>query len=301
MSGITSTMMRDAVISFPMFGDLKLDPPASFTLFGKDFYFYGAILALGVILAALYCARRSKDFGLTEDDLYGLTIWIIPVAVIFARLYFVLFYDLEYYIAHPNEILAVWKGGLAIYGGIIGGVLVGIFYCRKKKIKFFAAADLISLGLLIGQAVGRWGNFINREAFGGLTDVFCRMGLTAPGAETIYVHPTFLYESLWNFIGLIVLAIWTKKGKRKYDGQVFLLYIFWYGLGRAWVEGLRTDSLYIGSTGIRVSQLLAAVTAVAALVVLIVLAKKPHDPEKLYVNMRNAESAAEPEKAEEEE
>ena len=289
MSEITVTMMRDAVISFPMLGDFSIDPPAYFTIFGKNIYFYGVFIALGVILAALYCSRRVTHFGLVEDDFYGLIIWIIPIAVISARLYFVLFYDLDYFVAHPKEILAVWNGGLAIYGGIIGGILTGIVYCRVKKIKFFAAADLFAFGLLIGQAVGRWGNFMNREAFGGVTDIFCRMGLTRPGMETVYVHPTFLYESLWNFIGLILIASWEKRGKRKYDGQVFLLYILWYGLGRAWVEGLRTDSLYIGSSGIRVSQLLAAVTAIAALVILLVNSKKEHDPTKMYVNMKKSE------------
>ena len=175
-------------------------------------------------------------------------------------------------------------GGLAIYGGIIAGVIAGALVCRHKKIPVMALGDLAAFGLLIGQAIGRWGNFINREAFGGVTDVFCRMGLTVPGSETIYVHPTFLYESLWNFAGLIALYILLRRGKRQYDGQFFCLYIFWYGLGRSWVEGLRTDSLYIGSTDIRVSQLLAIVSAVTAAVILIINARKKHSPEGLFVN-----------------
>jgi len=293
MGEIVSTMMREASISFPMLGDFSIDPPSYFTVFGKNIYFYGVIIALGVILASLYCVKHINRYGLTEDDFYGLLIWVIPVSVISSRIYFVLFYDLQYYLAHPKEILAVWNGGLAIYGGIIGGVITGIVYCRIKKIRFFAAADLFSFGLLIGQAVGRWGNFMNREAFGGVTDIFCRMGLTMPGAETVYVHPTFLYESLWNFIGLILIALWAKKGKRKYDGQVFLLYTFWYGLGRAWVEGLRTDSLYIGATNIRVSQLLAAAAAVVSLVILIINSRKSHDPARLFVNEKLAESQQE--------
>lgn len=293
MGEIVSTMMREASISFPMLGDFSIDPPSYFTVFGKNIYFYGVIIALGVILASLYCVKHINRYGLTEDDFYGLLIWVIPVSVISSRLYFVLFYDLQYYLAHPKEILAVWNGGLAIYGGIIGGVITGIVYCRIKKIRFFAAADLFSFGLLIGQAVGRWGNFMNREAFGGVTDIFCRMGLTMPGAETVYVHPTFLYESLWNFIGLILIALWAKKGKRKYDGQVFLLYTFWYGLGRSWIEGLRTDSLYIGATNIRVSQLLAAAAAVVSLVILIINSRKSHDPARLFVNEKLAESQQE--------
>lgn len=271
-----------------MLGDWSIDPPYSFTLFGLDIYFYGVIIAMGFILAALYCAKRAPEFGLTSDNLYELVIWLIPTCIIGARLYYVLF-KLDYFVANPDKIFAMRDGGLAIYGGIIAGIITGIVWCKVKKLRVFAVADLTAFGLLIGQAVGRWGNFINREAFGAQTDIFCRMGLTVPGFDTLYVHPTFLYESLWNFMGLIALHIWSKKGKRKYDGQVFWLYILWYGLGRAWIEGLRTDSLYIGTTDIRVSQLLAAVSAIAALVVLIINAKKQHRPEDLFVNLKKGE------------
>lgn len=288
MNLLTATMLRSAQISFPMLGDWSIDPPYSFNLFGLEIYFYGVIIALGFILAALYCAKRAKEFGLSSDELYELVIWLIPTCIIGARLYYVLF-KLDYFIANPDKIFALRDGGLAIYGGIIAGIIVGIIWCRAKKIRVFAVADLTAFGLLIGQSVGRWGNFINREAFGAQTEIFCRMGLTVPGFETLYVHPTFLYESLWNFFGLIVLHIWSKKGKRKYDGQVFWLYILWYGLGRAWIEGLRSDSLYIGSTDIRVSQLLAIVSAVVSLVILIINARKQHGPEDMFVNARKGE------------
>ena len=281
-------MLRSAQISFPMLGDWSIDPPYSFNLFGLEIYFYGVIIALGFILAALYCAKRAKEFGLSSDELYELVIWLIPTCIIGARLYYVLF-KLDYFIANPDKIFALRDGGLAIYGGIIAGIIVGIIWCRAKKIRVFAVADLTAFGLLIGQSVGRWGNFINREAFGAQTEIFCRMGLTVPGFETLYVHPTFLYESLWNFFGLIVLHIWSKKGKRKYDGQIFWLYILWYGLGRAWIEGLRSDSLYIGSTDIRVSQLLAIVSAVVSFVILIINARKQHGPEDMFVNARKGE------------
>lgn len=281
-------MLRSAQISFPMLGDWSIDPPYSFNLFGLEIYFYGVIIALGFILAALYCAKRAKEFGLSSDELYELVIWLIPTCIIGARLYYVLF-KLDYFIANPDKIFALRDGGLAIYGGIIAGIIVGIIWCRAKRIRVFAVADLTAFGLLIGQSVGRWGNFINREAFGAQTEIFCRMGLTVPGFETLYVHPTFLYESLWNILGLIVLHIWSKKGKRKYDGQVFWLYILWYGLGRAWIEGLRSDSLYIGSTDIRVSQLLAIVSAVVSLVILIINARKQHGPEDMFVNVRKGE------------
>ena len=288
MNLLTATMLRSAQISFPMLGDWSIDPPYSFNLFGLEIYFYGVIIALGFILAALYCAKRAKEFGLSSDELYELVIWLIPTCIIGARLYYVLF-KLDYFIANPDKIFALRDGGLAIYGGIIAGIIVGIIWCRAKKIRVFAVADLTAFGLLIGQSVGRWGNFINREAFGAQTEIFCRMGLTVPGFETLYVHPTFLYESLWNFFGLIVLHIWSKKGNRKYDGQIFWLYILWYGLGRAWIEGLRSDSLYIGSTDIRVSQLLAIVSAVVSFVILIINARKQHGPEDMFVNARKGE------------
>lgn len=289
MSFLSATMLRGAEISFPMLGDWSVNPPYSFTVFGFEIYFYGVIIAAAFILAALFCARKAAEFGLTSDDLFDLVIWLIPACIIGARLYYVLF-KLDYFIANPSKIFSVRDGGLAIYGGIIAGVITGIIWSRRKKIPVFAVGDLAAFGLLIGQAVGRWGNFINREAFGAETDVFCRMGLTMLGQETLYVHPTFLYESLWNLAGLIILCVLSKLGKRKYDGQFFWSYILWYGLGRAWIEGLRTDSLYIGSTDIRVSQLLAAVSALAALIVLIVNAKKAHKPEDMFVNRKKHEN-----------
>ena len=283
MTFLTATMLRDAAISFPMLGDWSIDPPYSFTVFGFEIYFYGAIIALGFILAALFCAKQAAKFGLTSDDLFDFVIWLIPTCIIGARLYYVLF-KLDYFLANPSEILSLRDGGLAIYGGIIAGVITGVLVCKRKKIPVLALGDLAAFGLLIGQAIGRWGNFINREAFGVETDIFCRMGLTTPDGVTVFVHPTFLYESLWNFTGLIILSILLRRGARKYDGQFTWLYVLWYGLGRAWVEGLRTDSLYIGTTDIRVSQLLAIVSALIAAVILIVNARKTHSPDELFVN-----------------
>ena len=282
------TIQRDSLISFPLLGDFFLNPPSSFTLFGRTIYFYGVLIAAGFLLAILYCSRRSKEFGIRADDFYDLMIWLIPISIVSARLYYVLF-RLEDYIGHPASIIAVWEGGLAIYGGVIGGVITALLVCRHKKIPVPAMLDLCIFGLLIGQIIGRWGNFMNREAFGAETTVFCRMGLTDPNGNTIYVHPTFLYESLWNLAGLIFLIVWTKKGKRKYDGQCFLLYLFWYGLGRAWIEGLRTDSLYIGSTGIRVSQLLSIVLVIVSSVVLLIQSRRAHPAEALYVNRAKEE------------
>ena len=280
------TIQRDSSISFPMLGNFSIDPPSYFTVFGRNIYFYGVLIALGFLLAILYCGRRSRDFGIQADDFYHLMLWLIPLSIVGARLYFVLF-RLDDYLADPISILKVHEGGLAIYGGVIAGVLCAVFVCRHKKIPLPAMLDLTVLGLLIGQIIGRWGNFMNREAFGAETTIFCRMGLTAPDGTTIYVHPTFLYESLWNLCCFLFLVWFTRKGKRQYDGQVALIYFFWYGLGRAWIEGLRTDSLYIGNTGIRVSQLLSLVLALAAGITLLLQSRKRHDPEKLYVNRVN--------------
>ena len=187
---------------------------------------------------------------------------------------------------------AVWEGGIAIYGGIIGGILAIWLVTRRKKLPFLAMLDLTVFGVLIGQIIGRWGNFMNREAFGAQTEVFCRMGLTDPSGHTIYVHPTFLYESLWNLALFIGLWLWVRKGKRKYDGQMSLLYLFFYGLGRAWIEGLRTDSLYIGHTGIRVSQALSLVLVLCAGVLLLWQRRRQHPAEKLWVNRVKAAEEA---------
>ncbi len=281
---VLETIQRDSVISFPGLGIFGLNPPASFSVFGHRIYFYGVLFALGFTLGILYCARRSKDFGLKSDDFYDMVILLIPLSILCARIYFVLF-RLDEFAGRPLiAYFAVWEGGIAIYGGIIGGILAIWLVTRRKKLPFLAMLDLTVFGVLIGQIIGRWGNFMNREAFGGQTEIFCRMGLTPPGGETVYVHPTFLYESLWNLVLFLGLWLWVKQGKRKYDGQMSLLYLFFYGLGRAWIEGLRTDSLYIGGSGIRVSQLLSLILALTAGTILLLQSRKPHPPEKLYVN-----------------
>ena len=285
---LLETIQRESVIRFPFLGDLTLNPPASFSVFGREIYFYGVIIALGFVLGILYCARRAPEFGIRSDDVYDMMIWMIPLSILGARLYFVIF-QAEYYFAHPAEILAVWEGGLAIYGGIISGVLVAFVFCRLRHISFLAMLDVMSFGVLIGQALGRWGNFFNREAFGAETEIFCRMGLTAPDGTTVFVHPTFLYESLWNLLGLIFLIRFSRSGRRRYNGQIALMYFFWYGLGRSWIEGLRSDSLYLAHTGIRASQLLSILIAcVSGVILLINHNKKP------AVGSVSAEQKAEP-------
>ncbi len=275
--------MRNAIISFPALG-ITINPPAGFEVFGKTIYLYGVVIALGFLLAMVYCTKRAPRFGLTDDNVYDVILWALPIGVIGARAYYVFFNYSKEFAGRPfTDVFAIWNGGLAIYGGIIAGILTTIIVCKRKHISLLSFLDLGSFGLLIGQICGRWGNFFNREAFGSETELFTRMGLTTP-TGTIYVHPTFLYESVWNLIGFIALHIYTSKCKRKFDGEVFLMYITWYGIGRCMIEGLRTDSLYIGSTGIRVSQLLAGVSAVAALCVLLYLRKHP---KPLHVDLVN--------------
>ena len=260
-------MFLASPITFPNLG-ITVDPsPVAFTVFGKDIYWYGIIIASGFLLAVLYMLHRAKDFGVTQDDVLDMILWAVPIGVVCARLYYCIFYW-ELYEDDPISMLYIWEGGLAIYGGIIGGIITLLVVSKVKKIPAPVLLDLAGMGVIIGQCIGRWGNFINREAFGRETEAFSRMGLTLPGRETVYVHPTFLYESLWNFVGFLLLHFWFRKHERKFDGELILLYAVWYGIGRALIEGLRTDSLYITGTGIRVSQLLAGVSAAAAAVVL---------------------------------
>ena len=272
-------MFLASPITFPNLG-ITVDPsPVAFTVFGKDIYWYGIIIASGFLLAVLYMLHRAKDFGVTQDDVLDMILWAVPIGVVCARLYYCIFYW-ELYEDDPISMLYIWEGGLAIYGGIIGGVITLLVVAKVKKIPAPVLLDLAGMGVIIGQCIGRWGNFINREAFGRETTAFSRMGLTLPGRETVYVHPTFLYESLWNFAGFLLLHFWFRKHERKFDGELILLYAVWYGIGRALIEGLRTDSLYITGTGIRVSQLLAGVSAAAAAVVLALLytGKLRHPP-----------------------
>lgn len=264
--------MREAIISFPMFGEnFAIDPPYCISIGSFCIYFYGIIIAAGLLLAIIYGVRNGKRLDIDPDTIYDLVIWGVIAAVICARLYYCVF-NWSSYAANPAKIFAIRDGGLAIYGGIIGAIIAVWIRCRMKKISIFPALDIMSFGLLIGQLIGRWGNFFNREAFGYETDIFCRMGLTL-GNTTTYVHPTFLYESLWNLVGFVALHFYSKK-HRKYKGQFFILYVFWYGLGRAWIEGMRSDSLWLVPDVIRVSQLIAALSCAAALIIYIINARR---------------------------
>ncbi len=323
-------MKFDSSISFPNLG-IQVDPSEGFTIFNFEVKWYAVIIATGMLLAVIYALCRSKKFGLTSDDIMDIVLVGAPCAIVSARAYYVIF-EWERYFVNPEhwyDFLNIRQGGLAIYGAVIGAVIgLTVYYMSKKerRKKLLPAFDIGSIGLLIGQGIGRWGNFMNREAFGCYTDNVFAMRISrryltynadkvsaeylqqvellkAKAVEGGYegfvqVHPTFLYESIWNLAGFVLIHFLSKK--RKFDGQVFLYYIAWYGLGRAWIEGLRMDSL--GAGNFRASQVLAAVTCVAALAVLAyVLIKKKPDGSKLLVNCSGAGQAAAVEVSAEEE
>ena len=306
------------IVTFPGLGlEFHLDRVA-FSLFGHPVYWYGVIIGCGFLLAVLLCCRWAPRFGVNSDQIMDLLIFAVPLSVVGLRVYYVLFYLDLYREADGSlnwgAIFRITDGGLAIYGGIIAAALTLIVFCRIRKISFFSFADLGVHGLLIGQCIGRWGNFMNVEAYGGVTGLPWRMcsesiassllsqglvdtdGYQAILDGTLGVHPTFFYESLWNFVG-IFLIYWIGKHWTKFDGQVFWSYVLWYGLGRFWIEGLRTDSLYffgleLFGAPIRTSQVLAIVSAAVAAVVLIYELKfRRHDPSELYVNRLAAHRA----------
>ena len=275
-------------ISFPGLGIEDLNPPRAlpFTIFGKEIYFYGLIIALGFLLAVLYVRRRVKEFGTDMDHVIDAILFAVPMSILCARAYYVIF-QWEHYRDNPISIFYIWEGGIAIYGAVIGAILGLLLFAKIKKQKLTPYLDIMALGLLIGQMVGRWGNFFNREAFGAevSSSYFLRMGIETVGGVVRYWHPTFLYESVWNLIGFVLLHFLSKR--RRYDGQTFLQYLAWYGLGRVWIEGLRTDSLWIGAPyeGVRVSQLLAGVSFVIAVgVMLYIRLYRNPDGSRMLVN-----------------
>lgn len=251
-------------VAFPGLGlEFEMNRVA-FSVFGKNIYWYALIIVVGFLAAAFYGSRRAKQFGLKEDNILDMLICAVPVAVICARAYYVIF-NFDLYRADPIKVLYIWEGGLAIYGGIIGAFIAAFVYCKVARVQFSSMLDIGALGLLIGQCVGRWGNFVNGEAYGAQTDVLWRMEIIK-GAQTITAHPTFLYESLWNLLGFVLLHLRSKH--RKFSGEIFLLYVAWYGFGRGIIEGLRTDSLYLMNTGLRISQFLGFASCLAAILVL---------------------------------
>lgn len=257
-------------VQFPELGiHLKINPVA-FSIGSFNVYWYGIIIGFGFILALIFAITSLKKFGIQRDDFIDCVLVGLICGILGARLYYVIF-RWDYYSQHLNEVLAVHNGGLAIYGGVIGSVLGGCIIAKIKKMNIPAVLDVAGMGFLIGQGIGRWGNFVNQEAFGIETDLPWRM--VSENTNNIGVHPCFLYESLWCLLGFFILFFWGIK-YRKYDGQLALMYIVWYGFERMFVEGLRTDSLYTPFFGLRVSQIIAGVTFIVGAVILVVNAIK---------------------------
>ena len=248
-------MLKISTLSFPGLGIGEFNVNSvAFTIFGREVAWYGVIITLGIILACAYVMFRAKQNGIKEDDVLDLALFVVPFGVIGARLYYVIM-EIDHYDSFW-DVIAIWNGGLAIYGGIIAGGLTAFFVARYKKIDILLLLDILAPAVMIGQILGRWGNFMNAEAYGAPTDLPWRMGIHTVFTDT-YVHPTFLYESLWNLVGFLILNFFFKK--KQYNGQIFFGYIAWYGLGRFFIEGLRADSLYFFGTSIRTSQLVAAI------------------------------------------
>lgn len=232
--------------------------PIAFSVFGFDIRWYGILIALAMLIASGFVLKRGKAMGLSEDDLMDVIIWVLPSAIIGARLYYVLFYDLNYYLSQPMEIMNLRAGGLAIHGGVIGGFLAGWLVTVRKKLPFVKLADVVAPVLVLGQAIGRWGNFFNGEAHGGPTNL--PWGIMVDGQK---VHPTFLYESVWNFIIFVIL--YRLLNKKHFDGQVISLYFVLYSIGRFLIEGLRTDSLMIGP--LRIAQVISLLMILGGLAI----------------------------------
>ena len=229
----------------------------AFTIFGIDVMWYGVLIATGMLIGIALAIREAKRVGISEDDVLNIAIIAIPVAIICARLYYVIF-SWDYYSQNPGEIFNIRGGGLAIHGGLIGGILTGFIYAKVKKLDFFKTADAVMVGMPLAQAIGRWGNFINGEAHGGPTSL--PWGIMVDGVK---VHPTFLYESIWDF-GIFLFIMFYMRKKKTYEGEVIVSYITLYSIGRFFIEGLRTDSLMFGP--IRMAQFISLVGVVGGLI-----------------------------------
>lgn len=238
--------------------------PVAFKLFGLEVRWYGILIALGVVIGTILALREAKRRGLNEDTLLDFLLFAIPGAIVGARIYYVVF-SWDFYKNNPSEILNLRGGGLAIHGAVIAGVIIALIFSKIRKINFWVIADIVAPSLILGQAIGRWGNFANQEAHGGPTNL--PWGILIDGVK---VHPTFLYESIWNFFVFLFLMWYRKRAKA--EGEVFLLYIILYSLARGLIEGLRTDSLMWGQ--FRVAQLISAATIIVGVIVFYIIRKK---------------------------
>lgn len=281
-------------ISFPHLNIYLHDVPKGFSVFGFWIALYGVIIAIGMMAGVAIAIYDRKSRGLSEDPIWDLALIGIPSGIVGARIYYIIF-AWEYYKDDLLQVFNLRQGGLAIYGGVIGAFISIFIYCRVKKVGFLEVWDSIALGFLVGQSIGRWGNFFNREVFGGYTDNILAMRLpieavrqrditpelmatVGAGENFIQVHPTFLYESLWNLGLLIILFIYRKH--KRFAGEIFFLYLAGYGLGRFWIEAIRTDQLYITGTHIPVSMVLAAILTVTGICITAVMRLKTAASEK---------------------
>lgn len=261
-------------VQFPELGIIIQVNPIAIEIGSFQVHWYGILIGIGFLLAVLYGFSSCKTMHINRDHLTDAIIGGLIGGIIGARLYYVLFFAGDRYANNPAEIFNIKEGGLGIYGGIIGGLLVGALIARWRKMSVFAVLDVASIGYFIGQGIGRWGNFVNQEAFGTATDLPWGMYSENTAAVVVgNVHPCFLYESIACLLGALLLHVFTRK-YRRYDGQTFLLYILWYGIVRFFIEGLRTDSLLLPGVDLRVSQVLAAASALAAVVLLVVFRKR---------------------------
>ncbi len=273
-------VMGEMDIAFPNLGIYLENVPKNFRIFGFTIAFYGLIIGIGVLLAVILVSHIAKKTGQNSDDYWDLSIYLVLFSVMGARAYYVIF-AWDMYKDNPISIFYIRNGGLAIYGGIITGALVLLIYCGIKKMKYLKMADTVMYGVILGQILGRWGNFFNREAFGEYTNNIFAMRLPQAavrsneitemmraniidGTNYIQVSPTFLYESMWNICVLIIMLIYLKH--KKFDGEILLLYMFGYGIGRFWIESLRTDQLILPVIGVPVSMVVASAMVIAAVV-----------------------------------
>lgn len=248
--------------------------PIAFQAGPFTIHWYGVIIASGVVLALLLAVCEGKREGISEDDFYDYLLWALPIAIICARIYYVVF-QWSYYSQHPSEIIAIWDGGIAIYGAILGGFIVLLVFCHYRHLSSWLMMDIIAPTLIMAQGIGRWGNFMNQEAFGDITTRAHLMAQHIPNwiINQMYIGghyriPTFLYESLWDLTGFALLMLLRHRKHLFRRGEIFLTYVMWYAFGRFFIEGMRTDSLMLGN--IRISQLLSVVFFVSALVILII-------------------------------
>lgn len=249
--------------------------PIAFYLGPIQVHWYGIIIASAVVIALILSVREGERRGINEDNFYDYLLWALPIAIISARLYYVTF-QWQYYSQHPDEIIAVWDGGIAIYGAIIGGVITLIVFCRLRDLSVWKMLDILAPPLIMAQGIGRWGNFMNQEAFGAITAKAALIAQHIPQwiINQMYIGghyrvPTFLYESLWDLTGFALLMLLRHRKHLFKQGEVFLTYVLWYSAGRFFIEGMRTDSLMLGNV-IRISQLLSLVFFISAIVLIII-------------------------------